>query len=56
MINPRALKQIREKGATSYIEQEKIGELEYIAAYMPLVLDNGKSYILMFLILRRAMS
>ena len=46
LINPRALKQIREKGATSYIEQEKIGELEYIAAYMPLVLDNGKSYIL----------
>lgn len=46
LINPKALGQIREKGATSYIEQEKIGELSYISAYMPLVLDNGKSYIL----------
>lgn len=46
LINPRALKRIRREGGNSYIENEKIGELEYIAAYMPLVLDNGKSYLL----------
>jgi len=46
LVNPKALKQIREKEATSYIEMERIGELEYMAVYMPLVLDDGKSYIL----------
>ena len=46
LVNPEALEQIEVKGATSYIEKEKIGELSYISAYMPLVLDNGKSYIL----------
>lgn len=46
LINPRALKEIRDQEATSYIEREKIGELHYMSAYMPLVLDNGKSYIL----------
>lgn len=46
LINPRALLQIRDKGATSYIEHEKVGELGYLSAYMPLVLDNGKAYIL----------
>ena len=46
LINPRALQEIQEKGATSYIEHEKIGELGYISAYMPLMLDNGNSYIL----------
>lgn len=46
LINPTALQQIHEKGATSYIEREKIGELGYISVYMPLVLDNGKAYIL----------
>lgn len=46
LINPKALKRIQKEGITSYIENEKIGELEYMAAYMPLVLDNGKSYLL----------
>lgn len=46
LINPNALKEITGKGATSYIEREKIGELRYMSAYMPLMLDNGKSYIL----------
>lgn len=46
LINPHALRQINEKKATSYIEKEKIGELGYLSAYMPLLLDNGKSYIL----------
>lgn len=31
---------------TSYIANGKVGELTYMSAYMPLVLDNGKSYIL----------
>lgn len=46
LVNPYARKQIRDHKATSYIERERIGELEYMSAYMPLVLDNGKSYIL----------
>lgn len=46
LVNPRALKHIVRQGAMSYVEHEKIGELEYIAAYMPLRLDNGKTYIL----------
>ncbi len=46
LLNPEALEQIGIKGATSYIEKEKIGELGYISAYMPLILDNGRSYIL----------
>lgn len=46
LINPKALEQIEIKGATSYIEKEKIGGLGYISAYMPLIPDNGKSYIL----------
>ena len=46
LINPKALKEIIEREATSYIEREKIGELKYMSAYMPLVLENGKSYIL----------
>lgn len=46
LINPKALDRIREKGAMSYIVNERIGELEYMSAYMPLILDNGKTYIL----------
>lgn len=46
LINPRALQAIKKQGATSYIEREEIGELNYMAAYMPLMLDNGQTYIL----------
>ncbi len=46
LINPRALQAINKQGATSYIEREEIGELNYMAAYMPLIMDNGKTYIL----------
>lgn len=46
LVNPNAWRQIREKRASSYIANESIGELEYISAYMPLVLDNDKTYIL----------
>lgn len=45
LVNPQALKRIQE-GATSCVYNEKIGELIYMSAYMPLVLDNGKQYVL----------
>ena len=46
LINPKALKQIRSLNTASYIESESIAELEYLSVYMPLMLDNGKTYIL----------
>ncbi len=46
LVDPLALKQIEEVDVTSFVSNEQIGELGYISAYMPLVLDNGKSYIL----------
>lgn len=46
LVNPKALKQIVANREMSYITQEKVGELSYLSAYMPLVLDNGQSYIL----------
>lgn len=45
LINPHALEQIQ-AGVTSYVDNERIGGLRYMSAYMPLILDNGKSYIL----------
>lgn len=46
LMSPQAFGAIHEKGAMSFIKREKIGELGYISAYMPLVLDNGRHYIL----------
>lgn len=46
LINPRALKKIVKDGQTSYIDQEKIGELDYMSAYIPLILENKEAYIL----------
>lgn len=46
LINPRALDAIGREGTMSYILSERIGDLEYMSAYMPLILDNGKTYIL----------
>lgn len=46
LINPKALREIIGRGSTSYIEQERIGELKYMSVYMPLVLDRGKTYVL----------
>lgn len=45
-INAVALEQIVHRGAMSYVGKGHIGELEYISAYMPLMLENGSSYIL----------
>ena len=46
LANPMAIDQIEKKGAMSYIASEQIGELVYMSAYMPLILDNGKTYLL----------
>lgn len=46
LINPLAKDAIGREGTMSYILNERIGELEYMSAYMPLILDNGKTYIL----------
>lgn len=46
LVNPKALKEIRAHKATSYIAGESLGELKYMSAYMPLLLDNGNAYIL----------
>ena len=46
LMNPRALQKITKEGGSSYMEWEKLGELKSMAVYMPLVLDNGKSYVL----------
>ncbi len=46
LINAVALEQIVRHGAMGYVGKGHIGELEYIAAYMPLVLENGEVYIL----------
>lgn len=46
LLNPRALKKIMKEGGMSYVEQEKVCELGYMGAYMPLVLKNGDTYVL----------
>lgn len=46
LVNPSVLDAIGREGSMSYILNERIGELEYMSAYMPLILDNGNTYIL----------
>lgn len=46
LVNAAALEQIVRREAMGYVGKGHIGELEYIAAYMPLVLENGDVYIL----------
>lgn len=46
LVNPAALEQIIDKGAVSYVAREQIGELGYMSVYMPMVLENGKVYVL----------
>lgn len=46
LINPEAKSHILKENATSFVQQEKIGELNYMATYMPLELKNGEKYIL----------
>lgn len=46
LIDPGALKEIVGEQAMNYVRQEHIGELEYMSAYMPITLENGRTYIL----------
>ncbi len=46
LINAEALEKVGREGAMSYVGQEHIGELKYMSAYMPLIPENGKFYIL----------
>lgn len=46
LVNAKALERIAGQGAMSYVNKGHIGELDYMSAYMPLVLENGKSYII----------
>lgn len=46
LANPKALDAINREGTMSYILNERIGDLEYMSAYMPLILDNGNTYVL----------
>ncbi len=46
LINGEALEQIIDQGAMTYVVREQIGELGYMSIYMPLVLDNGRTYII----------
>ncbi len=46
LVNAMALEQIVHRGSMGYVGKGHIGEVEYIAAYMPLVLENGDLYIL----------
>lgn len=46
LINTVALEHIGHKGAMSFVDREHIGELAYMSVYMPLVLEDGSSYIL----------
>lgn len=46
LVNAMALEQIIHNGSMGYVGKGHIGELEYISAYMPLVLENGEVYIL----------
>lgn len=46
LINPKALKHIIDRGEMSYVTTEQIGDMEYMSAYMPFELENGKMYII----------
>lgn len=46
LANPDAIKTVIKDGAMTYIANEKIGELRYMSAYMPMMLDNNKLYLL----------
>ncbi|MDR0765418.1 MAG: HAMP domain-containing histidine kinase [Odoribacteraceae bacterium] len=46
LLNPEAYRRIAREHANSFVQEERIGELSYMAVYMPLELENGKRYIL----------
>lgn len=46
LVDAEALKSIVDDGSMSFVKEKHIGELNYMSVYMPLVLENNKSYIL----------
>ncbi|MFR3853435.1 MAG: hypothetical protein ACLTXP_15260 [Odoribacter splanchnicus] len=56
LVNAKALERIAGQGAMSYVNKGHIGELDYMSAYMPLVLENGSRILSMYLILLKMMS
>lgn len=45
LLNPEAFQRIVREGGVNFIHNEKIGEIEYKAVYMPLELANGNRYV-----------
>lgn len=46
LIDPEALEHIVREGSMSFVKEKHIGQLDYMSVYMPLVLENGKSYVI----------
>lgn len=46
LIDPEAREHIIREGSMNFIKEKHIGELDYMSVYMPLVLENGKSYVI----------
>ena len=46
LLNPIAYRKLVKEKATSFVQEEKIGELDYMAAYVPMMLENGEAYVL----------
>ena len=46
LLNPEAHRRVAREQANSFVQEERVGELSYMAVYMPLELANGKRYVL----------
>ncbi|MDR0544314.1 MAG: HAMP domain-containing histidine kinase [Odoribacteraceae bacterium] len=46
LLNPEAHRRVVREQANSFVQEERVGELSYMAVYMPLELANGKRYVL----------
>lgn len=46
LIDADARAHVIREGAMSFVKKKHIGELDYMSVYMPLVLENGKSYVI----------
>jgi len=46
LLSPTAYQRVVQDRAVSFVEREHIHKLNYMSAYMPLVLDGGKTYVL----------
>ena len=46
LLNPDAKRNIIDREAASFVQEEQVGELKYMATYLPLELKDGKKYVL----------